>query len=250
MDSENKLEIVILSDKSSPGYKMCYVSRPNHRLYPMHDIEALGISRLLAKISGKSKSIIAWFACEESESFLNITGAQEIKHEPIGNAKREPLFCKFFELPEDTSDNLVKIWNSFGGVRIFPADSEDDIKSIVEPDFNDRSDARRFGFDYENRWYVKSKNPAVLILGAIISSLYFLLKLIFLKRYRNELLNPFSYKTHINTVKKCKVYMCKGGADEEVTLEFMTSNNDVENIIRNTFSSLGFSLTVSHKKTY
>lgn len=244
------MEISVSSGKSLPDWKMCYISRPDYRLQPISEIEAQAIITLLSMISGKEKSIIAWFSCEEDGPFPYISDAQEIKQNLPEGAESEPLFCKLFESQREAADNLVGIWNAFGGVRIFPADSIEDIKLTVEPNFNNSSDAKRFGFDYVNKWWIKSKNPIILLFGDIGSILWFSFKLFFLKKYRGELLDPFCYKTHTDTVKKCKIYMWKGGYDDAVTLEFMTSKSDIVQTIQEIFTASGISFNIkSDNKT-
>ena len=95
---------------------------------------------------------IAWFAYEEDKK-VDIPNAEIVKD--IEGGCQEPTYWKFYDSMENAINEVQLIWNNFSGVRIYPCKNKYDVYQIIEWDFNDRSDEKRLGMDYGNRWYYK-----------------------------------------------------------------------------------------------
>jgi len=138
-----------------------------------------------------------------------------------------PVLWRYFETPEELAEQLPSIWNAADGVRVYPVIDELDVERIVSPHFEDRSDEKRLGMDYETKWFIRTESGIVALLGATLHTLGFVVRLLTSKGYRQELLDPFRQRQLTQMVESCGAYMEKGGHDDVHVLKLMTSTSGV-----------------------
>ena len=233
--------MTVVTSPSRPGWEMCYL-RPNTGGFTsLTSPEAVLMAELLSNMSGRRASIAAWFVTSEARTLYRPKDARQLgKSDPTSS----PVLWQYFKQPAALAEHLPTIWNEADGVRVYPVADEADVERIVSPHFEDRSDEQRLGLDHENKWFLRTESTILGLLGAVLDSLRFAVRLLTSERYRQELLDPFRQSHLMRTVESCGAYMEKGGHDDVHVLELMTSTSGVSERVAALSKKLGLNTEV------
>ena len=231
---------------------MLYLGSSDYRLIPINQLFADLILNLILSLTKHTALCMVWFACEEKGPFPKIINQNRLKQPQAMKGVMEPVYWKYYEAEKQSSKEFADIWNAFGGVRIYPAQSQDDVQKIVYNHYFDRRDERKLGMDYGGE-----DPPKIYENEDILSAVSKLMKPSFdfagklgNKTFREQLFNPFCYENNTSLVKEIGVYAYKSGHDEVVTLELMTKMSNLENIAGKIFKKFGLNCEiVTEEKT-
>ncbi len=230
----------------------CSVVRSDGTLQNIKTPESALIFRLVTLISDKNGFIISWFECEGSGPFPRIVGEKILENNRDAS---ENVYWKYYDSSEDLHSELAEIWNNFGGVRIYPANNVEEALTVVKWDFEDTSDEKRLGMNYQDKWYFKLEKVPTLIKIPIMSAgfiwtvLIFILKLGLNRSYRNKLSDPFGSIHSTTITSKCGAYFSKAGHDEIDFLEFLAPAMNVKQSFIDSCTELGFTPDIKITET-
>jgi hypothetical protein len=214
----------------------------------MTEAEAQAVVALVSAASGKEGAIVAWHTNEDPR-FNSLLAAAQPVDSPVeegfeGEAPRR-TFC-IFRSGSDLSSALRAAWNSFDLVRIYPSDAGKDMSQLVARDFSDDTDERRVGLDWQSRWYFR-RGGCLAAIGGLLGTLRFFFRLMLSGAYRQKLLDPFLRQQTVRLAERLGGYFWKGGHDDAVGLEFITTQPAIEAAAQEIFGRLEIPLEISSR---
>jgi hypothetical protein len=244
MMMKDELILTILRQEQPPGYQMCSLSTVNANLRPLSTQQASGIVQLLADVSHRKNFVLTWFVCEDEGPHPSIPLSKEITLALPEGCEAEPIYYAYFDQPDELAATLPTVWDHFGGVQLYPVIDEGDVEKVISPHLNDKTDERRVGMDWHNKWYFRCKRGWIALVGGLCGTACFTAKLLFSRKFRSALLDPFRQQALINIVEQRGAFMFKGGHDENLVLEFMTGPEAIATVAKESFAAHGINLEI------
>lgn len=217
------------------------------RLEPISEAEAGAIATMVHGVSGHDGAAVLWFGIDEPplDKPGVIEGALRVPGVPSDGGGREPVWVKWCAGSKEFAEILHRVWNGTRGVQIYPLAQQSQVETIALGHFNNR--------DYEaGLGLARGKLPQIegvddgLGLG-LRAAFRFITRLTEPKLLRH-LTDPFEPRKNLALLQDSRIFLWKGGYDEDVLLEFVADQTDLVPSICSLLEERGITVTVKEQQ--
>ena len=240
------LSFKLIADESRSGMSIGYLHNTTSTdTFVITESLAAVLWQLMSSSVRQKTCVVVWFGTEKESA--SIPGLKTIPPPNDLQGAMESVFWKGFRGQDDFVRDLVAIWSTFGGVRIYPADFGEQLPDAVYSHTFDRRDEMHLGMDYSGQdrpALDASQGVFSKLLGTVRAAARFS-KNLTSAEFREALMNPFQSVRDAEVVRKLGLYVRKGGGG---CLELFTTSGSIGDSLSKLLAEYGIACSFTNER--